>query len=74
MERRAIRDIIASNVAAAITAARTDVDSVAEATDTTPTHLARCLRSESPFEAELLGRVGGFLRVSTESLMEGTAA
>lgn len=74
MERRAIRDIIASNVTAAIEAAGTDVRSVAEATDMPLADLESALRSETPIGAAALGRVGGFLRVPVEDLMEGTAA
>jgi hypothetical protein len=74
MERRTPAELVASNVAKAITDAGTTADIVAQAADIPSATLQDRLAGRSEFTYGELSDVGGFLRLPTEAFLEGVTA
>jgi hypothetical protein len=72
--RRTPREVIAANVRDALNNSGECITTLAEATDIDATTLESHLRSETPFTAWELARVGGFFRFGVSPLLEGAVA
>lgn len=73
MNRRTITGTVAQNVVSAAAAHGVASAAIAEATDMNLSDLESRLSAETPFTISELVRVGGFLCVPADLLMEGAA-
>ena len=74
MNQRRAAETVAANVAAAIDSANQTIATVAQAADMTTTELSDCLEGRADITLGTLVRVGGFLHIPADELMQGVAA